>query len=207
MPTLGEIIKAYREEHDMSMAEFSKRSGISKAYISVLEKNKRPGSNSPVQPSMKCILQASEAMKIDFVELLAVINDINIDDIENNENPKSYDYVADEDKDILKYVIDHNIMPEKLPEKSNALNVFLNELKYNITLSNNSYGLLFDNQYGSGSVQITQKDIDWMFNECKKYMKIIADNLLYKSLIEGLKNTNIYIEYPKPNKLPEIDGD
>ena len=40
--TLGDIIKDYRKSHNMSMDLFAEKSGISKAYISLLEKNKHP---------------------------------------------------------------------------------------------------------------------------------------------------------------------
>ena len=38
--TLGELIREYREQHSMSMEEFARLSGLSKGYISMLEKNK-----------------------------------------------------------------------------------------------------------------------------------------------------------------------
>jgi len=37
---LGEIIKKYREENNLSMDDFVKFSGLSKGYISMLEKIK-----------------------------------------------------------------------------------------------------------------------------------------------------------------------
>ena len=37
--TLGQIIRAYREENSMSMDRFAKASGLSKGYISQLENN------------------------------------------------------------------------------------------------------------------------------------------------------------------------
>lgn len=37
--TLGQIIRAYREENSMSMDSFAKASGLSKGYISQLENN------------------------------------------------------------------------------------------------------------------------------------------------------------------------
>ena len=40
--TLGDIIKSYRSKYGLSMDSFSDKSGISKAYISLLEKNKHP---------------------------------------------------------------------------------------------------------------------------------------------------------------------
>ena len=36
---LGEIVKKYRLEHKISMDEFARLSGLSKGYISMLEKN------------------------------------------------------------------------------------------------------------------------------------------------------------------------
>ena len=36
--TLGDLIKNYREETGMSMDEFAEKSGLSKGYISMLEK-------------------------------------------------------------------------------------------------------------------------------------------------------------------------
>ena len=40
--TLGEIIKQYRDENKMSMDAFAKKAGLSKAYISILERNYNP---------------------------------------------------------------------------------------------------------------------------------------------------------------------
>ena len=37
--TLGDVIYQYRTKHNISMDKFSELSGISKGYISMLEKN------------------------------------------------------------------------------------------------------------------------------------------------------------------------
>lgn len=55
--TLGDIIYNYRAEHKMSMDAFADRSGMSKAYISLLEKNKHPKTGKPIAPSIKVIKQ------------------------------------------------------------------------------------------------------------------------------------------------------
>ena len=67
--TLGEIIKEYRLSHAMSMDDFSKASGISKAYISLLEKNKHPKTGKPITPSITILLQSAEAMHITLDDL------------------------------------------------------------------------------------------------------------------------------------------
>ena len=77
--TLGEMIKRYREEHSMSMDAFSKQSGISKAYISLLEKNRHPSTGKPIAPSLETIKQAAEGMGKDIDEVFAELDpDLNI---------------------------------------------------------------------------------------------------------------------------------
>lgn len=72
--TLGEIIKEYRNAHNLSMDAFSEKSGISKAYISLLEKNKHPQTGKPIAPSIQCIKQAAEGMSMDFNLLFSKID-------------------------------------------------------------------------------------------------------------------------------------
>lgn len=72
--TLGDIIKDYRKSHDLSMDAFSEKSGISKAYISLLEKNKHPKTGKPIAPSIQSIKQAADGMNIDFNILFNMID-------------------------------------------------------------------------------------------------------------------------------------
>ena len=72
--TLGDIIKQYRDDHSLSMDAFSERSGISKAYISLLEKNKHPKTGKEISPSIQCIRQAAQGMNIDFDDLFALLD-------------------------------------------------------------------------------------------------------------------------------------
>lgn len=81
--TLGEIINDYRTKNSLSMDAFSAKSGISKAYISLLEKNQHPKTGKPITPSVQCIKQASDAMGIDF--------DILFSKIDGNVSLKKYD--------------------------------------------------------------------------------------------------------------------
>ena len=82
--TLGEIIKKYRTDNDMSMDTFSEKSGISKAYISLLEKNKHPKTGEPITPSINIIKQAAKGMMISFDSLFSMINgDVNLSDVQS----------------------------------------------------------------------------------------------------------------------------
>lgn len=70
---LGEIIKKFRDDNELSMDKFAKMSGLSKAYISVLEKNKRPITGKPVTPSIPVIKNVAEAMNMSFDELFNIM--------------------------------------------------------------------------------------------------------------------------------------
>lgn len=82
--TLGNIIKNYRTEHNLSMDAFSEKSGISKAYISLLEKNKHPKTGKAIAPSIQCIKQAANGMDIDFNILFGMLDcDISLSEMDN----------------------------------------------------------------------------------------------------------------------------
>lgn len=85
--TLGDIIKDYRGTHKLSMDAFSEKSGISKAYISLLEKNKHPKTGKSIAPSIQCIKQAADGMGMDFNTLFGMI-DGNVNLKEDVESPK-----------------------------------------------------------------------------------------------------------------------
>lgn len=72
--TLGEIIKEYRRQHDMTMDGFAELSGISKGYISMLEKNQRSNSKKPIAPSLKVIKAVADAIGADFNTLFASLD-------------------------------------------------------------------------------------------------------------------------------------
>ena len=76
--TLGDAIRSYREDNEMSMDAFANKSGISKSYISLLEKNQHPNTGKPIIPTIKTYKLAAQAMNIDFDELIRMIND-NVD--------------------------------------------------------------------------------------------------------------------------------
>lgn len=71
--TLGEVIKAYREEHDLSLADFARISRVSKSYISVLERGRHPKTGKPVYPSTEIVKQVADAMGMSIAQLRALI--------------------------------------------------------------------------------------------------------------------------------------
>lgn len=89
--TLGNIIKKFRVEHSLSMDAFSERSGISKAYISLLEKNKHPQTGKEIAPSIQCIKQAAHGMNMDFNTLFGMIDgNVTLNDETNKPETKKH---------------------------------------------------------------------------------------------------------------------
>lgn len=74
MATIGEIIKKYRQEHGISMDEFGKRSGLSKAYISLLERGKSTRSNKPIVPSIDTLSAIAKAIGEDLDTLVYMLD-------------------------------------------------------------------------------------------------------------------------------------
>lgn len=98
--TLGDIIKEYRVTHKLSMDAFSDKSGISKAYISLLEKNKHPKTGKAIAPSIQCIKQAADGMNMDFNTLFSMI-DGNVN-LKEDPDPKDIALTPKDERDIEK---------------------------------------------------------------------------------------------------------
>ena len=72
--TLGEYINTYCHEHNISMREFAKMSGVSHAYISMIVNGKTPRGNAPT-PSIDKYKAIASAMGITLDQLLRAVND------------------------------------------------------------------------------------------------------------------------------------
>lgn len=72
--TLGDILKQYREDNKISMDEFSKKSSLSKGYISMLENNTNPRNNKPIAPTLPTIKKIATGMNMDVDSLLKLLD-------------------------------------------------------------------------------------------------------------------------------------
>ena len=71
---LGDIIKRYREEHQMSLQDFANLIGTSRSYIHMLEKNVNPSTDKPISPSIETLKSLARAMNMDLDFLLKQLN-------------------------------------------------------------------------------------------------------------------------------------
>ncbi len=71
---LGDLIKAYRTETHTSMEQFARKCGLSKAYVSILERNYNPVNGKPVEPSLETIKAVASAIGMELNEVLAKLD-------------------------------------------------------------------------------------------------------------------------------------
>ena len=71
---LGDIVKEYRTRTGMNMQEFADKAGLSKAYISILERNYNPRSGKPPIPSLETIKAVANAVGMDFNDVIAALD-------------------------------------------------------------------------------------------------------------------------------------
>lgn len=89
--TLGDVIKTYRMEHSLSMDEFAKRSGLSKGYISMLEKNRNPKTGKPIIPSILTYQSVAKAMSTSVDVLMKTVDKEQLVSLEQSPAPASGD--------------------------------------------------------------------------------------------------------------------
>lgn len=71
---IGSVIKEYRITHDLSMQEFADKCGLSKGYISMLEKGTHPQNNKEIIPSIDTVQKVATAMGISIDALLSMVD-------------------------------------------------------------------------------------------------------------------------------------
>lgn len=76
---LGDFIKKYREQHDLSQRQFALSCGLSNGYISMLERGVNPNTDKPVTPNLQQLKKLADGMGTTMMELLESVDDMPID--------------------------------------------------------------------------------------------------------------------------------
>jgi transcriptional regulator with XRE-family HTH domain len=74
--SLGKIISAYREEHDLSLREFARNCGLSHGYIIRLEKEFEPKTGYPIDPALGTLESLANGMGMALEDLLEQLVDV-----------------------------------------------------------------------------------------------------------------------------------
>lgn len=86
---IGKIIYNYRKENKLSMDKFAEKSGLSKSYIAMLEKNLNPSTGKSITPTIDVIKKVANATMMDFDDLFAMMDDETI----NIKSAPTEDYI------------------------------------------------------------------------------------------------------------------
>lgn len=76
---LGDLIREYRESHDLSQRAFAIACDLSNGYISILEKGVNPNTGRPVTPTLPQLKKLADGMHITLSELLEKVDDMPVD--------------------------------------------------------------------------------------------------------------------------------
>lgn len=71
---IGGLVKEYRRIKGLSMQEFADFAGLSKGYISMLEKGRHPQNNREIVPSIETVQKIAIAMGLSIDELLKYVD-------------------------------------------------------------------------------------------------------------------------------------
>lgn len=85
--TLGDVIKQFRTERGWSMEKFAQESNLSKAYVSILERNCNPSTGKPAIPSLETIKAAAAVMNMDINYLISVVDPDQMVDLSSDSEP------------------------------------------------------------------------------------------------------------------------
>lgn len=76
---LGDLIREYRDTHDLSQRQFAIQCDLSNGYISILEKGINPSTGKPVTPTLPQLKKLADGMRISLTELFEKADDMPID--------------------------------------------------------------------------------------------------------------------------------
>lgn len=71
---IGDLIHEYRRKNNLTMEEFAKLIGRTKAYVSMLEKNKNSRSGKEIAPSAETLKSVADVFGITIDELLKMLD-------------------------------------------------------------------------------------------------------------------------------------
>lgn len=63
---IGEWVRQYRKDHGLSMQAFGDMCGLSRAYISILEKGINPTTNKPFSPTIQTVQKIADVTGFDL---------------------------------------------------------------------------------------------------------------------------------------------
>lgn len=128
--TLGRFIARYLDENNLSISEFGRKCGISKAYVSMLIKGINPANGEPLAPSVKIMDKLARGMNVSVDELfrnvdsMVTVNDNEPTDTDGTARLPGYfnQYIFDEDTADLAHKLMKNPILKEILDAVEPLN-------------------------------------------------------------------------------------
>lgn len=76
---LGELIREYRDQHELSQRQFAEKCDLSNGYISILEKGTNPNTGKPVTPTIPQLKKLAAGLGMSMMDMLESVDDMPID--------------------------------------------------------------------------------------------------------------------------------
>lgn len=73
---LRDLIKKYRDDHDLSQRQFANQCNLSNGYISILERGANPKTGKPVTPTIPQLKKLADGMAMTLNELFEKVDDM-----------------------------------------------------------------------------------------------------------------------------------
>lgn len=114
--TLGEVVHEYRTKNKLTMQEFADRCGLSKGYISMIEKGKHPQNARNLVPTFDTIAKIAKGMNTDINTFVSVLNldtlvTVNMDGVKHNQMPdelqileSNWDVLSSDDIGMIRFI-------------------------------------------------------------------------------------------------------
>lgn len=114
--TLGEVVHEYRTKNKLTMQEFADRCGLSKGYISMIEKGKHPQNARNLVPTFETIAKIAKGMNTDINTFVSVLNldtlvTVNMDGVKHNQIPdelqileSNWDVLSSDDIGMIRFI-------------------------------------------------------------------------------------------------------
>lgn len=93
---IGEVVYNYRKRTGTTMQALAERSGVSKAYISMLEKDINPATGKAITPGLDTLYKLAEGMGITIDDLLDMVDGNTVVSLANA--PEGWQLLDKEDK-------------------------------------------------------------------------------------------------------------
>lgn len=124
---LGEVIREYRMRENLSMGDFANETGLSKTYISMLERNYNTSTGKEIIPSIATLSACAKAMHCTLDDLIDLLDD---DQLVNVCFTTEAGTVQRNSHDATASVLlraQEELPPEKLAKLEEIASLYLNE--------------------------------------------------------------------------------